>query len=84
MNTINKEEITKFVMEAIRQNSNQTIEEIDINKDLYVYIATSIEFIKLIVEIEEQYDLSFSNEELAEKTQYLVGDLIQDVYDKTM
>lgn len=84
MNTIIKEEIMKFIKEAIRRNSNQTIEEIDISKDLYVYIASSIEFIKLIVEIEEQYGISFSNEELAEKTQYSVEKLIQDVYEKTV
>ena len=84
MNTIIKEEIMNFIKEAIRRNSNQSIEEIDISIDLYVYIASSIEFIKLIVEIEEQYGISFSNEELAEKTQYSVEKLIQDVYEKTV
>ena len=79
---ISRDEITSFVVEAIKQNSNQTVEDIDISKELHVYIATSIEFIKLIVDIEEQYDFSFSNEELAEKSQCLVKELINDICDK--
>ncbi len=57
-------EIFKFIERTLLEITSKEISEVREELPLSDYIVNSIEFIKLFVEIEENYDISFDEDEL--------------------
>ena len=46
------------------ENCEKQIDRVELDKPLQEYIANSIEFVKIIVDIEDKYEITFANDEL--------------------
>lgn len=58
------EDITHTIQQAIIENCEKQIDRVELDKPLQEYIANSIEFVKIIVDIEDKYEITFANDEL--------------------
>jgi acyl carrier protein len=77
-----KDEIKKALLELIEEVMPE-LEDVAFDKNIVTeYGVNSISIIKLIVESEKRFEVSFTDYELALESYETFGDLVQVIYDK--
>ena len=69
-------DIVKVVEKFIKVSCERQIEQVNIQDKLSDILSNSIEFVKLVVEIEEYFHITFENDDLDLERFTVVGDLI--------
>ncbi len=76
------ESIANFIVNTYKSETNVTDELVNPSSDLAELDIDSIEHMKIIILIEEEYNFEFEKEELALDSVKTISDLAQFVYQK--